>query len=294
MPDHELDVQTCLTTAIPRYVEHLGELTGKFINFKTKTPPNSEQPTDLPRGVGVDVLAILDARKALALEAKKVEHQKARLNKVDAEQVEFLERLEKNARFESYIVFDRLPNLHFDGVENYLARRIAQLNSIVAIRPAFIANAIENIGDFIGPKANGLTMLDVITRAAFEQPNLDPNAPQLLKLLADNLPAMNNCILWFFGDDYVRGLTLDQARAALSELLQTNSVEGKMLRDAYDNLQLLKKSKAKAGALKDAKDAYDLAADAYLSTVRSNVVDNSQDGEQEFEMEIGGNQGPSP
>jgi hypothetical protein len=226
MPDHEQDVQTCLTYAIPRYAEHLGDLTKKFVEYVAKTPPNSEQPTDLPRGLGVDVLAILGARRVLALEVKKVDHETQRLGKVEDAQVAFLQRLEKNALFESYIVFDRLPDLRFKAVESYPARSLAQLNAIAAVRPNVIDSAKKDIAKLIGPKANGLTMLDVITRVMCELPESDPDIANLFALLTKNLSAMNNCILWFFGDGYVADLSLEQAQAALVELIQLKGTEG--------------------------------------------------------------------
>lgn len=300
MPDHELDVQTCLTTAIPRYAEHLGDLVGEFIDYKNKTPPNSEQPTDLPRGVGVDVLAVIGARRVLALEAKKVDHNKRRLGKVEKNQVEFLNRLEKSAMFESYIVFDRLPDLHFDAVKSHPARRLAQLNAIAAVRPDLIEEAEERIGDFIGPKANGLTMLDVITRVVFEQPEAPPpDMVALYELLAENISGINNCTLWFFGDGFVINLTVDQARAALAEFAQMmNSAELARLVTEYENLRSARKtgSDASTTAIQEAQESYRLAQQTYLLAVQSRVsaIPKGAQEDEEEEREMGSSPKPGP
>lgn len=289
MPDHELDVQTCLTAAIPRCAELFGKWINKFIEYQTKTPPNSEQPTDLPRGVGIDVIGILAARKVLALEAKKVDHKTQKLGKVESAQVEFLKRLEQHALFECYLVFDKVPDLRFDDLPSWEARRTAQLNAIAAVHPASAGSATKNIADLIGAKASGLTMLDVITRIVFETPDTDPSVFGLCEVLAKNLTAMNNCVLWFFGDGYVLDLTLDQVKKAMDELVKIDSTNhGRALVAAHETLRRLRRDKAKvgAGAIQKAKDDYGTAVQGYLTAVRHNAT--AAPDADDMEMEAGG------
>ncbi|WP_426112649.1 hypothetical protein [Massilia sp. PWRC2] len=289
MPDHEQDVQTILTAAIPGCATHLGNLVNRFVDHASKTPPASEQPTDKPRGLGLDVLAILDARRVLALEVKKVTHHVPRLGKVEDAQIAFLQRLEQHALFDSYMVFDRLPDLRFLALQSHVARNLAQLGGIAAVRPDSASIAIKGIGQFIGQQASGLTMLDVITRIVFEAPEVDPSIQGLVDVLVQHVPEINNCILWFFGDGYVEKLTLAEVRQALDDLAKVDQATGTTLIAAHEALRRLRNTKpaASSKAIQDAQNNYNKARTAYLDAVRAAVVTDDHDDEHAAEIEVG-------
>lgn len=290
MPDHEQDVQTILTAAIPGCAEHLGGLINRFVDHATKTPPSSEQPTDKPRGIGIDVLAILDARRVLALEVKKVTHHLPRLGKVEDAQIQFLHLLEKHAMFDSYLVFDRVPDLRFLGLRSHVARYLAQLGGIAAVRPDSAKDAMTGIGNFIGQKACGLTMLDVITRIVFEAPEVDPSISGLIDVLLGRVPEINNCVLWFFGEGYVKELTVAEVRKAFGDLAKVDQSKGGSLILAHEALRTLRNANPKPNvqALQQAQSNYDTARRAYLDAVRARAVAEDCDDANDAEIEVGG------
>jgi hypothetical protein len=296
MPDYEQDVQTILTMAIPLSVAHLGDMVNRFVDYATKTPPPSEQPTDKPRGIGLDVLTLLDARRVLALEAKKVAHKTGSLGKVEDAQIKFLQLLEEHAMFDSYFVFDRLPNLRFLHLKSHPARALAQLGGIAAVRPSSVEDAIKETKKFIGQKASGLTMLDVITRIVFEEPEVDPSVSGLFEVIEKNFAELNNCVLWFIVEGHVEELTLEQVRNAVMECIAVGGQSGKNLLNAHNTLRSLrnKRTNADSEAVHQAELNYGAAKTAYLAAVRAGVVVKDRGDSDESEMELGGGSKPSP
>ena len=288
MPDHEQDVQTSLTAAIPLTAAFFGNMLGRKIKHAAKTPPSSEQPTEKPRGIGLDVLTLLDARRVLALEAKKVDHEKGRLAKVEDVQIKFLQQLEKQAMVDSYFVFDRVPDFRFLHLDDNFAPALATLGAIAAVPPDSIEVAIEETKKFIGQKASGLTMLDVVTRIIFEPPEVDPNIVGLMSVIAEIISNLNNCVLWFFTDGYVEELTIDQVRKAFLDCTTVGGKKGKDLLRTHAILRSIRtKRQRDVKAEQQANSDYEAAKIAYLAAVHAAAVDGDHGGPHEAEMEVG-------
>lgn len=270
MSAHELDIQGYLTGAITGHLQTLSEMVGAYHSFFRQTPPNSEQPTELPRGIGFDVLAIIDAKKILAIELKKTDHVKKKFGEFVPGQKEFLAYVDQLDHCVGCLAFDRVPSLNFHEVKNYRAQHLARLNALTVVRPRMFADAEKNPNLYIGERALGSTMLDVLTRIIFDLPDGDPDIQELMTYFGENVEDINNCILWFIGDGYARELTVAEVKRAFDYFRDVNATPtGKAFRKAYERLSSVRKRpNAKAAQVVVEQEAYQRERKSYLEEAR--------------------------
>ncbi|MYN16796.1 hypothetical protein GTP81_08530 [Rugamonas sp. FT107W] len=220
---HEPDLQSYLTEAIPGYLQILGDFGTGFHPFCRRTPPSGEQPTELPRGLGLDVLSIVDAKRILALELKKTDHETRTLGDFQPGQKAFLKYVDKLPFCNAYLVFDRMPSLNMYDVRGLRAQQVARLNRMAAVPPQLVDAVEASPASYIGPGAIGSTMLDVVTRIVFDLQQGTADAYALMDYLGEHVDEINNCFFWFFGEDYALGLTLDELKRSFAHLAEQSS-----------------------------------------------------------------------
>ncbi|WP_444843690.1 hypothetical protein [Duganella caerulea] len=283
MTVHEPDIQSYLTEAIPGYLQILGDFGTGFHPFCRRTPPNGEQPTQLPRGLGLDVLSIIDAKRILALELKKTDHETRTLGDFQPGQKAFLKYVDQLAFCNAYLVFDRMPSLNLYSVKGLRAQQVARLNRMAAVPPQLVDAVEASPASYIGLGAIGSTMLDVVTRIVFDLPQGEADAYALMDYLGEHVDEINNCFFWFFGEDYALGLTLEEFKRSFAHLADVRaSATGEGLRTAFEALRSVRNKKdSTAQELTDAETAYLTARDDHLAqalAVAKNPDDDKKGG----------------
>jgi hypothetical protein len=277
----ETDLQRVLTHAVPRYVEFLSERAHEALRFECITRANSNQNPDDPNAVGVDMLSILAADKLLAMELKKClfddEGKNPQIGKFAEGQLSLLERMVTHPSVSAYVVYNTLPEFECAHLPHGPQRIVAQLSAMTALPPKMFKYKQETLHSlFAGHESVGATVLDVMTNALLQRvPNIEMPFVQWLEFFQTSIGSMNNAVLWFISDGYVRGLTLAELRAALPQLLQVqSSSEGVVLIKAYRLRQHYRRHRSgDAQAIQTAEVTYNLAQQAYLASVRQHAID---------------------
>lgn len=277
----ENDVQRVLTGAIPIWLGILAEQSDSGgVPYRCRTSSSRNQSTTEPAGLGVDVLALVGAKHVLAFEVKKTKKNGPNgipfLENLTESQVAFLHRF-RSKYISCYVLFDMHEEFDCYNVSQVKLQAISQLSALAVASPSAAKKAEKDLRFYCAPALGGSSALDAVSRAFLQHtPREGALIPFLLELMLEELPHLNNCVLWFLSDGFAVELTLDELRRSLNVLMAVKTTElGADLMRAYRRLKSVIANHASPSGpgFEIARDAYEIAEKEFLSAAKTNTLD---------------------